>query len=108
MTMRDSTHLLRKLNPHCANATLIRQLMPELDRHSVEGAQQTAENPSISQAALFDAIHPHLVAHFQPAVSRGLLARMAEQLMVDFIDRNDAPVSANACTDDPVPPGFSA
>jgi type VI secretion system protein VasG len=33
--------------------------------------EATAENPSISPGALFDAIHPQLVAHFQPA----LLAR---------------------------------
>ncbi|WP_144151482.1 type VI secretion system ATPase TssH [Paraburkholderia sp. BCC1885] len=31
----------------------------------------TAESPAVSQAELLDAIHPHLVAHFQPA----LLAR---------------------------------
>lgn len=33
--------------------------------------EATTENPDISQAALLDAIHPQLVAHFQPA----LLAR---------------------------------
>jgi type VI secretion system protein VasG len=33
--------------------------------------EATTENPSVSQGALLDAIHPQLVAHFQPA----LLAR---------------------------------
>jgi type VI secretion system protein VasG len=35
---------------------------------SAQVIEATVENPSISQGALLDAIHPQLVAHFQPAL----------------------------------------
>ncbi|CAG4905888.1 hypothetical protein R69919_03331 [Paraburkholderia gardini] len=92
MTMRDdhrksprnSTHLLRKLNPHCsvaleAAANLLQAITdaPHLLRAAnawplLSVSAITSENPVISQAELLEAIHPTLVAHFQPA----LLARL--------------------------------
>ena len=94
MTLRDSTHLLRKLNPHCASALAQLCLARESGARNVDAFLNQRIVAAVSRELL-----ARMAGGLLPAEIR-LLISQDESLVIDFMNRRDTSSSVNASADD--------